>query len=63
LWITPGESGEPALKPRRVQLADGENAHAALRTAGTADQPVATPPRSVGKGSIEDLNEVAIPVG
>jgi hypothetical protein len=51
------------LKPRRVQLADGEDPHAALCAAGTAHQPVATSSRGVREGSIEDLNEFAIPFG
>ena len=63
LWVATRKVGEPLLKPGRVQLGDREDAHAALRTAGAADQPLAASPRSIGECSIEDLYEFLVSCG
>lgn len=58
--IGDAEFSKALAEPRYVELADGEDADAALRAAGTTDEPGTGAVGSLGESSIENLNELVV---
>jgi hypothetical protein len=48
---------QAVLEPGGVELADREDAHTALRTARTANEPRTTPSGRIGESGIDDLDQ------
>jgi hypothetical protein len=57
------EDRQSTLQARNVELIDREHSCATLRTALAAYKPLAAAARSVGEGSVHDLNELPVIVG
>ena len=48
------------MQPRRVELADGEWADAALCASGATDEPRAAAPDGIGERGVDDLDEKTV---
>jgi hypothetical protein len=61
LWFASLQFGKSLPQSGSIELIDWKRSHAALRAAGTADEPLATSARSLGQRRIHDLNQRLIP--
>ena len=58
--ISVGQLPQSLMKTGRIQLVDGEDADAALRAAGLADQPISAAAGGVGQRGVEDLYQLGV---
>jgi hypothetical protein len=54
--ITAGKLSQSLLKTGRIELMDGEDAHATLRATGPANQPLSAAPGGVRQRGVENLH-------
>jgi hypothetical protein len=56
----PLSSSQSLLQTGRIELMDGEDAHAALGAPGLADQPISAAAGGVGQRGVENLYQLGV---
>ncbi len=59
-WVAAFQLQQSMLEPKSIERADGEYADAALSASRPTGQPISTSTRSVGKGSVDNLNKLLV---
>jgi hypothetical protein len=61
MWRSLLQNRKSGSQPGGIELIYGEHADAALRAAGSTDQPLSTPMSGVGQRGIHNLDQRVIP--